>query len=551
MQREPLYRSALVWGLAGSFLSWTLLPGLHWHDTGEFVAVARRLSLSHSPGHPLHALYTHSLQLLPLGDQGLRSNLGSALALALALALFYRLLRALSPSLHWSLAALTALTPLSLPGVWLQGARTEVYSLQLLLGIFSALLVLKLARGEQRALPLLAFSFGLAGANHSLLGAALIPLALFGMALGLRRLRALLLAFPAGALGLMVYLYLPLRAGEGGIIGWGRPDSVDAFTHMLLARDWMKSIGDVQQFDFLDNLANLSAYVIQQFGPEASLLMLLLFGLGLLSALRHARGALLGAVLVILGVFATKSYYAIDLLNPDLGGYLMAGLLAILALPWISLGALKEPIPRRLAFGGLLLLALIASLREFDTGQRRGSRSAEIFARTILAEPPPQGGLLISDYATQFCAWYLRAVEGLRPDLALIFRGRIHESWHRTRLADEHPVQRRWLDPYPQGLAHPSLRFEPGVEMERLGPLRALLRPVGLTLAITGPAQAALERWRSLDTSDLDARRSLAFQHLQRALHLRAVRAPRSWIRWHLGEAEVLAPGDPALKALP
>ena len=257
--------TAAVFAVAAGLFAWTALPGTHWHDTAEFGAVAWRLSLSHPPGHPLHAVLTHGIERLPLGDVPFRANLLSALALGAALALLYRLLRAIAPEGHRLPAIAGALLPAAMPAVWLQGVRAEVYGPQLLLSVAVGWLCLLVARGDdQRALPALALAFGLAGANHSLIGAALIPLALIAMAVGRPRAPAVAGAFAAGGLGLAAYAYLPLRATHGGEVGWGMPTSAGALWETISGRAWHANIArDPGEIDLVANALNVFGYGIE------------------------------------------------------------------------------------------------------------------------------------------------------------------------------------------------------------------------------------------------------------------------------------------------
>lgn len=545
--------AALVVGIAGAFFAATALPGFHWHDTAEFGAVGWRLSLSHPPGHPVHALLTRAAQaLVPVGDLAFRANLLSGLLVAAALGGAWWVLRALAPAApRWATAA-AAMLPAVMPAVWLQAVRAEVYALQLLLTVAIAGLALRVARGDGRALPALALVFGLAGANHSLIGLYWIPVALLAIAVGVRRWRPVAWAAPAGLLGLSAYLYLPLRAGAGGVVGWGRPDSPAAMWHMISARDWLPALSSGGQTTLGDDAATLAAYGIEQTGPIAALLLLCALLAGLLPLVRARRATAAVAALAVLIAAASPVIHPLDPANPDLGGYLAGALLAGVALVLMAVDAL--PARARLWAAAAFPAALLLAAPGFDPGDRRGSRSAERVARARLAEVPPDGVLVSSDYATAFQTWSLRALQGARPDVAPVFRGRVEADWHRRRLAEAHPAVAAALPVFPRGFDGPAVRFEPGVEMHRLGPLGARLRPVGLTLAVGQgwPSIAALaEALGPLgDVSDRDAHRQAAFALAQHAAHALRAGAPAPLVGWLLDRAEALAPGDALLAEL-
>ena len=183
-QPQPLlpgWRSDLappvVFAFTGLILAAGVMPGFHWHDTAEFGAVASRLSLSHPPGHPLHALTTRAVLELPLGDLACRANVASSVCLAFALSVFARVLGVLAPGLSWFERFVFASWPVVFPVVFLQGIRAEVYALNLLvtLGVAYCAVELRPLEGG-RFFVALALLVGLGLGNHSLLIAALAPI---------------------------------------------------------------------------------------------------------------------------------------------------------------------------------------------------------------------------------------------------------------------------------------------------------------------------------------------------------------------------------------
>ncbi|MCK6572360.1 DUF2723 domain-containing protein [Myxococcota bacterium] len=548
------------------FLVGGVLPSAAFFDTGEFGAVAWRLGISHPPGHPAHAAVTGAILRLPLGDVPFRANLASALCLATALGAFALLLRALAPRLSVIGIVAAAALPAVMPAIWLQGVRAEVYALQLLLSVGLAGLCLAVARGrDARALPALALTFGLAGANHSLLGLALVPAALLAIALGRPGRRALLAAVPAGALGLSAYLWLPLRATGGGEVGWGRPDTLADFWAVLSAKDWQGNLVRTEALDLADNAYQVVDYLMSQIGYAPAGLFFIVLAAGALTGGRRTRGLILACLAVAACVIATRFFYPFDALNPDMGGYFAPALLALVAAVVVAADAFT--LRAGVLAMSTLPVVLLFSGGAHDPGQRRGARVAEPLVRGMLDEVPPGGALVMSDYSTLFGAWSLRAAEGYRPDVGLVFRGQAGRGWYIDRLATISPEWALRLADFPAAFARPDVRLEPGVLLDRLGPLAAGLRASGLTLAVdaaTGAPDAgeaalarAFDRVLPGDPTraDLDARRTLGALHLSHAeAHLaRGPAAPpaaRERARWHLTRVEALAPGDPATAAL-
>lgn len=553
----------MVFAVSGAFLALTALPGFHWHDTAEFGATARRLALSHSPGHPLHGLTTALFQHGALGDISFRSNLASGLCVALALAIFHQLLRGLAPRAPRWAAVACALAPVLMPALWLQSIRTEVYGLQLLLAACCAVLLWRLAeQREPRDLVLLAFFFGLGGANHSLVGLALIPATLVVMVAVRVPFRALLLSAASGLAGLATYLMLPLRAHAGGVVGWGRPDTIASFWGMVRAKDWAKpAVGGADVFEPIESFYRAAGFAIDQVGvgPAAALFVVVAAGLALGDGAQRRRLAIVA--LGTFGFFATKFYFRFDLMNPDLGGYFAGGLVGLWACAFISVQIVVERLERlapqlHQTVWAIFPTCLVVLAPGYDPGGRQGARWAEAHVRALVDETPPDGVLLLSDYASNFGAWHLLAAEGYRPDVALVFRGQRQRDWHRARVLQRHPGAGFAMNgPLPRA-PRADVRLEPGVELRRLGPVLRSARPVGRSFAFEGPGASIedLERafGRPLESgADIDTRRATAFMHAQHALLILELDPRwRAHARWHLRRATALAGADPALASI-
>ena len=561
--------TAAVLALAGCFTTWTALPGPHWFDTPEFTAIGVALSTSHPPSHPLHALFMRACTLAPLGDVGFRGNLSSALAFSAALALFYRLLRACAPRSPRVLAACVALIPLFMPMMWFQAIRSEVYALQFLCSMLVATLCRRVATGHDlRDAPLLALALGTAGTSHTYIAAMWLPIAVWALAAGvLARVRAaragkladasspelarpaLLRALCACALASVVamlgYAYLPLRALGGRDVGWGTPDSGLELWNTITAKQWqhVQAI-EREVVDLPQNVRAAFVYAIDQVGSAAAALLLVLFALGTLGLLRARNLYALAALLVWAIAFGSRVIYPFDPLNPDMGGYVMHGFAALLLLSFVAADAIADVLPllRPAPWALAIVLALCAARFAPDSGNN--ARVPERIGRAVLAEVPIGGTLVTSEYWSTFMQWYLQAAEGLRPDVARVFRAQLGNGWVERRLASAHPDVAARLPNFPRSFDRPDVRIEPGVELERLGRMVMQLRAVGLTFSPRGARWTNPRNLREIDARLLrgqptaaDSRRMLAYFHAQHAVWLLTPHVP-------VPQARVLALSD-------
>ena len=495
----------------GALLS-GLYPSLHWYDTGEWIAAPRTLSLAHPPGHPLTVLSTHISQLLPWLDAYARANLASALWLSLASALCCAAMRALIPRRDGRAELLSIAVGLYLPAlplVWLQGVRAEVYAAQCALSALTLLAWASYHSGSDRRWLLMGgLSLGLQASNHTLLAVAVAaPFCLWltlGATRGLRSGRAtaqsaqsseltrlspkaLALSLSGAALGLSLYLFLPLRGRAGGVEGWGWVSDLTSFWETLSAQVWRRSVIERSaELELTENLTRFSAFMIEQLGSLSALLAL---GLTLLATLRWARRGAWAPALILSAVWVsvalTKLSYPFLEVNPDFSGYLSAGAPSLCLL----LGLACWTCSRRAA--PLLMLALLLGAstqpRHHEASQ---SYAAEAWLRSLTDELPPRGALWSAHYATHFGLSALRVVEGWRPDTSLIFRGYWREPWAQRRL-------QRSLGPMSAAEDAPPSPLQPRARFEAEGPvdpfplLRERARAVGLTWALSPWAQPA------------------------------------------------------------
>ena len=557
------------WGLFSiGALAWvgalsTCFLGIHWQDTGEFIGASRSLSLAHPPGHPLTLLSAHIIQLIPWFDVSVRGNLASAFWNALgALALYqssWTLLHRESPFERRLLSMLTAGLYVALPLVWLQGVRAEVYAPQATLttGLWMGFILQEYTR-DQRWWLFSALCLGLLGANHTLLAVAITP-CVVGWLLWKRV--SLYVWTWGGALaccGLSLYLYLPLRGRAGGVLGWGWVDGFAPLWETLSAKVWQTQVSQrVTEVNWGENLSRFGAFCINQVGILSGLIALSVSILALLKWMRRSsyeadldqedvrtqRALRRWALFFMIGAISvaiTKLTYPFSEINPDFSGYLASGASAAclyLLLTSLHLGAR----------GAIICLSLcgVGALSQERIQGRLESRGAEEWGRALSEETPPHGALWTSYYGTHFILTGLLASEGLRPDIALIFRGHRQLSWAQKRVALRAPLWAQQMGDL--GFDHPKARFEVEGALDAHPQLTHRVRQIGFSFAVApwfsvdlSPDELAerldliqvasyagrLSDSSSLRATDLDTAYSWALYHELSLMRLKMVQRP-------------------------
>jgi len=432
---------------AASAPAW-LAAGPHLYDSGELVAACVELGGSHPPGQPLHALLAHAFARLPLGPIPARIALFSSACVLLAAFLLSRYTRALGRALGADtraaeLAAAAAAAAFVLaPPVLRQALRVEVYGLALCFTLWSALHLLRWARGLGTGqLWFAAFAAGVASAAHPphALAAVLAGLGFVLARPALLRQRPVFALGPAAllaCLGACAYAYLPVRSVAGAAM-WGDPTSPAGFFAYVSAKA------------YAHNLSAEARLLPREIYEYAGHLLRVTAGLPLLAALAAlllrapgdrplASGALLASALALLAAciqpFEEK--------NPDNVAYLGPALALLLAAGAAALATVSATRPRArgAALAALLALPLAPALqRELPAIVRTDLPVLETLAGSLADTPPPRALVVTTSDFAAASMMQAKVVDGARPDTALFIAGLATSSWHWRTLA-RHPA---------------------------------------------------------------------------------------------------------------
>lgn len=554
-------------------------PSVGWLDGGELVAGAWDLGVSHPPGQPLPTLIWRLAMLAPLASIPFRATLISAACAGLAVwpltALARMCIGETAPAIRRLLPWLVCVPAILGFAPMVQAVRTEVYAIQLLLGLSVVAAAVACHRGEaaarRRAAVALVLLLGLSGATHPLLAAALVPAGLLGLAGALTSLdrRSAALAGLSGVMALGLQLYLPLRSAARPSLAWGTPHTPDAFLAVVsgkaFAQNFSPSDGDM--------IGHNLGVVIQVLTADAGIGLLLLGVAGAAVILRRGEKAIPAVIALAVGgnvatillqnkVFAT---------NPDLLGYLclstalvglLGGVLLVLALDRLA----AAPWMRHPALAGWVVVAALALAQAPGLWRADLSRNwePERLARGQQDALPPGATLITSGNSSAFVGQYLARVERRRPDLAVFHRILLGHEFYERQLRE------RLGDP-PAGVDTRALRGSALAALEGPAPAVAVeirepdlshaasLVPAGRVMRLfegAGDLDLALgrhavlsARWEpELDDPgfqrDLECQGLWLYERLLRASYFRE-RGQEGLLEREMAAASHLAPGQP------
>lgn len=440
---DPLLAAGLFTAVLGVYLR-TLCPTIYWGDCGELAAAAYTLGNAHPTGYPLWLLLAKAWSLmLPAGSVIWRMNVLSAVLGALAVVFLFGAGRTLGLArpIALAVAACFAFTHT----FWQQCLFAETYTLT---GCYTcALLFLAVrwrARGcQSRGLRGLAFVGGLAMTNGQINTLFLPGVALFVLWARpeLRRLgraevrREWLLTLGVGALPLLLYAYLPLRALADPPINWGDPRTPYAFWFHVSARPYADRMFSLPWHDprTHEDVQSHLAQWAHGLGGEMTWPLVVMALWGAASLWRRAESrptALLLCWVVVADVAFTVNY---NIYNAYIYYIPCYAALAVLAGGGLSelggfLGSRIGP-SRRPARGALAAACLSALVGLQLWGHWAGTTlhnnwACHDYGHNLLATVP-QNGVFVDNGLdeSKTAMTYLQSVEGRRPDVVYVSRG--------------------------------------------------------------------------------------------------------------------------------
>ena len=409
-------------------------------DGGDLLAAVLTLGIPHPTGYPTYILIGKLFQLIPLGTPVFRATLESLLPMALAAGLLTAWMGHVMASRSIQTlagATLTGLTWGMAPLVFSQAVIVEIHGLQSLIVVIVLwwiTLILDFLRGQNKKWMLgLAFLAGLGFGNHITL-ILFIPAVVLAWIMVLResgQWRLVLALVGLLITGLLVYLYLPLRAHAYPAINWGNPQSWSGFLWEVTGNPYRGFLFSARIPEILERLRSVSSLLWEQFG---------------------ALGLVAGAIGVIQYSFRTKWHrwilawiffaflmFAILYHTTDSVGYLIPAMMMFAI--WIGLAV---PAMWSLSWGkipiGLLLTAILAIsilIRVPATRDRVDPRTQDQparYAEQLLQNAPYQSIVYTTTDQDSFPLWYYHFGLRHRPDLRVIVLPLTQFVWYQQTI---------------------------------------------------------------------------------------------------------------------
>ncbi|MEW6680738.1 MAG: DUF2723 domain-containing protein [bacterium] len=435
----PFKTKDYIFGLLVLFVSfgdylYTLAPTVTFGDSGDFISSAYTLGLPHPTGYPTYILLSHLITYLPIANIAFRINLLSSLFASLSCMLMYFITKRITFSLKEKdninsvISGISASLLFAFSSVfWSQGLIAEVCTLHIffLFAIILALLEIHIL--------LSFFLFGLSLTNH-LTSVLIFPaivcwLILKRKPLFFKKIALILIFF---SLGLLPYLYLPIRSLTHPVLDWANPTTLERFVYYVSGRQYTYLLSNQ---NILNNFFNWFSFLKDQF----SILSLLAL-IGIIFLFKKS----LKIFLLFLCLFLTNLVFSITYQTGiDQETYYLPSFCIWALFIGCGFKFLLSKIKNKIILWLLSLTFMISPFILASNVWYKTTKAKYYFAydygRDILCQLPFQSIIFNQADSDMFSIWYHRYIEEKRRDISPIHIKYLNKPWCLKRIKEENP----------------------------------------------------------------------------------------------------------------
>jgi len=414
-------------------------------DAGDYLAAILTRGIPHPTGYPTYILLGILFQYFPFNTPVFRGVLESLIPAALAAGLLTGWVGFVTGSKsapNLGAAVVTGIAWGVTPLLLSQAVIVEVHGLQTLmvvLALWWITLNLKDNAGAYKKWILgLSFLIGLGCGNHITI-ALFAPVVLFVMIYSIRHSgswKMVLAQLFLMQAGLLVYLYLPLRAHAYPPINWGNPQTWQGFLWEVTGNPYRGLIFGAKSPIFWERIRSISNLLMDQFGPLGLVA-------GVIGAIQYSF-PIKGLRWILVWSFVAYFAFAIGYNTLDSVGYLLSAVMVFAIWIGLVLPSLWPLNWKGVPIGMLLIALLILSicLRIPGTRLRLHPRTQDQpadYAEQFLKEAPLNAIVETTTDGDSFPLWYYHFGLHERPDLHIVVLPLTQFVWYQETLVHTYP----------------------------------------------------------------------------------------------------------------
>ncbi|MFH0818718.1 MAG: DUF2723 domain-containing protein [Patescibacteria group bacterium] len=435
----------------------TLAPTVTAEDSGEFIAGAYTLSVIHSPGYPLYCLLGKLFSFIPIGSVAWRINFMSAFFGAATVAFLFIYLQKTIRHEHKRIMGIIAAFCLAFSQTfWSQAVIAEVYTLNAFF-IILMLLIIALWQDNKKYKYLfwLAFIYGLGIANHQSMVIMAPVIILYLVLIDIRlflRWRLLLGMFLFFIIGLLPFIYLPIRSAAQPYINLNNPQTFDNFIYHVGRSQYNEDLGMTifKPEDYSAKILYIQDFFIKHLPSQFGWYFLWLVILGIVFLWRRQRKILyiqaaifllfsVGLIINVYNQYSDADSFVMRVFF--IPCYISASIFLAVGILWFY--DISKKYKKHVLYG-FLVVPVIILCTNFTFNNNHTNYFNYDYAHNVLTGLEPNAILLTGSDNLTSGIWYLQAVEKYRTDVKLIIFSTLFTSTNIDVWAEKYPEIMDW-----------------------------------------------------------------------------------------------------------